>query len=513
MSQPKQPAAPIQRHLVPAQESAAPTGLRSLSPLAASWSQSPRMAQQRQAIQAALGPAAVHAPAPRTSATANAQGTIQRYVGLELEHSVPIYKDLGPQEASLRAGSFEYDNAHTVYTAGNVVTKVDNSPYGKALGDYLIRHNPGKHENKIPSKGISIPEYTTLAPGLDELADGARTTFQQHVSAVKQEAEQNLAGQSINGCYVGVPTSLPEAKGLDGYDRRSLQVTAGVFASQLDAMHQSAVMHGRAGGHLREPHNIINSKLMHSQVVQEAVAASVAQLGVNSDLWGPLRLKWMNSSTDVEGWAKFEERLKADVVTPLIPLVGDTVRSLFRVALSYCIGARLKIPTDEIEKNAVPLLARRDLGKVFFDDGAHHLLRTHVKSMILEVISTYAERIDELVGALHQEDPTILRPSNHEVLGNMSLSELMIKMIKGEVVKQIQPGSSLDNNDPTNIQGKGYNEPHRFESGGVQFEYRTVSRGSWESTFMAIGQETAEHNTKHLPQTDRDEVLTKAGWK
>jgi hypothetical protein len=161
----------------------------------------------------------------------------------------------------------------------------------------------------------------------------------------------------------------------------------------------------------------------------------------------------------------------------------------------------------------VPLLARRDLGKVFFDINADKIWHSNVKSIILEVITQLAGRIDELVSSVHSEDPSIQRSSTSAVLDPVDLSELMIKMIKGEAINQIQPGSSLNDNDPTDIKGKGYNEPRRFESGGVQFEYRTASGGSWDSTFLDIGQETAEHNTKHLPPTDRDQVLTQAGWK
>lgn len=463
----------------------------------------------------AAGPAA---PAPGRS--------IQRSVGLELEHSVPIYRDLAPkdQEQSLREGSYQYDNAAPVYHTGNIVVKVDNNSYSGYLAAYLRKNNPRKLKNEIPDKGISIAEYTTQAPGLDELAAGAKGAFTQHVQLIEQEIKRNEQGRHVPGVYyVGLPPGIPRNLASFG-DRRGLQVTVGVFPSKLDRLHRLALKGGLVD---RTPYTVQEtiSDIMDGTLknVVDGISGELGKLvDVSGDFWAPARLKLVHGPGAPPNLAPLEGSIQPAAVI-LKRVFSDTVRSIFRVALSYYLGARRR-DSDVTEKSAVALLARGELHTVFTQAGLQPLpaaITTPAASLgnpqeffadhFEQEVRKHETAIEEGVEEARKQLGGTAR-AHADILADLSMTELMINLVRGKRFHHTGPGSTLTAPDPLDITGQGVAEPIRPEAGGSQFEYRTMPVGSGLGKFIDIGEMVFELNTEHLPPDARATLRARAGW-
>jgi hypothetical protein len=469
-------------------------------------------------------------PAPPPAAGSSASLVIQRSVGLELEHSVPIYQNLPgvSQEESLRTGSYSYDNTAPVYTVGDVVVKTDNTDYSSTLKAYLEQNNRQRLKTAIPSKGVSIAEYTTAAPGLDELAPGAAQTFYDHAQRVDDQVRQNEKdGQTGPTYYVGLPPGIKPGDAA-GYGALGFQVTVGVFPSQLDKLHRLAVEEGLADYGPRHAQNVITAIIdKHLEPVITQISDPIEDLAkVGGDLWAPARLQLIRGTAPGNANVPFDqwEAALAPEAELFRRTFADTVRSVFRVALSYYVGARDKIPSGQIEKNAVALLARVDLGDVFtragltyprsnlnpppvsFQSYAQKLFAEHFTKLVRARSDDIADTVKQVLA----EENYALHP-NAEVLSEPSVVDLMINLVDGNPIHQITPGIKLPAPDPLALAVK-YAEPFRPERGGSQFEYRTVSIGGWRSKFLTAGRHAFLLNTEHLAPGPRATLGRDTGW-
>lgn len=471
------------------------------------------------------GDAAGNTPGRRAAARGP---VVQRSVGLELEHNVPIYKDLPGlnQEQSLRLGSFVYEDG-VVYTKGTIATKVDNTDYSHELKRQLTEYNPYGHQNQFPEKDVGIAEYTTVAPGLDELQNGAAGIFAQHVQDIKNEITLNeAAGQHQPGVwYVGLP---PTIKPAGTFGALGFQATVGVFPSKLDDLHRLGLASGFIDRDLRDVQNDITGIMADLKPVIDYITVALRwEARVDGPFWDKLRLAVVRNPallpavppapvsapkeyTAPSEWRLWEDNLQRDVIAPLLPVLDGTVRSLFRLGLSYYLGARSKVDRGQHEKNLVALLSRMELGDVFGKGGlADESVRGGVTRIIVDGLTKHDATISDVVvkhTGLYRGYP------DPNVLKERSPTEALIGLIGGTLESGLGPGNVLPAPDPLDIAGKGYAEPSRPERGGAQFEYRMISTGSWDTKFIEIARQAFALNIAHLPANVQDQLWSNTGW-
>lgn len=429
---------------------------------------------------------------------------LQRTVGLEIEHSVPVYKNLSgkSQEESLRQGSYPYDNSQTIYTAGDDIgVKADHSHYSYWLKNFLEENNPRQYENVMPESGVSIVEYNTKAPGLDELASGARQTFVKHTKNVENEMDKSRAGVTTSGYYVGVP---PEPAGMKGasYDYTWLQVTVGVFPSKIDALHRIAVDRGNVrGGHLELDTYISGLVDTFAPGMYENLLEATQP---KTDFWKEAR--------DKEG-SGFAVYIK-DTIEPFQSILHGFVKSLLRLCLSYYLGSRLQLPEGWVDKNAVPLLSRQFLGNVFTAVGGTAEIWERLQEvMVSKILPSLTDTIDPKVQGVisyaqlqAEADPYVLDTSDGFV-------GFMMKVLTGEGFYHTAPDEPLEAHDPLAMKEDEASTRQRPERGGAQFEYRSPAQNNWQETFIGMGQDAFRLNTEHLSPEERKEAAKRTGWK
>jgi hypothetical protein len=461
-------------------------------------------------LQRAIGNQATRRLLEQPTAPSTPSGVVQRSVGLEIEHNVPIYKAMPwknpdeAQEVSLRTGSYEYANSKPVYTKGDIVTKVDNNDYSGWLAIQLKENNP--KQLPIPAKGISIAEYTTKAPGLDELATGARDTFAEHTRELIGEINANDKGVKGSDYYVGLPPGIPPGPlfGVLG-----VQATVGVFPSKLDKLHWHAQESGLISGDLRDVHNDVTRII---GVVAPGIARVLRERTETGVGWEQVADDMNLSLEDDDDRQKFHQYRGQ-----LRLVLDETIPSLLRVALSYYLGARRKVPSGQIEKNAVPLLARANLGDVFIKAGIKQwTVSQKIREIFVSVLTEQQGRIREAISEAQKEANTPYQQTpNTEVLrgeGTQDPVDLMIAILNGKKIEHIRPGRSLDKPDKLEIEEKGFDEPVRPETGGTQFEYRTIEAAGWDAKFLEIGQAAFNLNTQHLARQTQEAMARATGW-
>ncbi|MDN3354474.1 DUF4157 domain-containing protein [Actinomadura sp. DC4] len=502
----------------------------------------------------------------RPGTTTPARGSVvQRSVGLELEHNVPIYeKKSDDQEQSLRQGAYEYDNKKVIYKADEIDVKVDNSQYGWELAKYLHENRSKLYDNKLPKLGISIPEYTTRTPGLDELKKNAKGEFVKHTQDIKREININNKGQAGPGFYTGLPKSISDNFSYSTYRGLSVQFTLGVFPSKLDQLHRLSTTGGFAtGGPLWIQQRIsalidgplspvidaivdgLQKETNQAEILKEeegkgkpardkgakkqtekkkkkkkSKEEEEVKVPVESAKEGRFRLAqkveefdWLAESNDDISVYEYliDPRMEA-----LRTILRETTMSIFRVVISYYLAARWEIPEKLHEKNAVALLARTDLTEVFRRAG---LVQRH-QEIFVEVFGELV-RAEEatIVGIINSavEELEFNEKANEKVLKYKgSIVDLMIDVVRGKMSDKdfyaIQPGSSPEKPDPLKIEGAPANDPGRLESGGTQFEFRTADVANWDGKFVELGKRAFELNTAYLPDDQRDELRKETGW-
>lgn len=244
---------------------------------------------------------------------------------------------------------------------------------------------------------------------------------------------------------------------------------------------------------------------------------------VDGDLWSPLRHQFLGDARLPYSFAEWEAALapRAGVVQKT---VSDTVRSIFRLALSYYLGARLKVNTGETEKNALALLSRASLTSVFTKAGLAPVLvdftspaglaraQSRFADLFIKQLSRYENDITAAVDDAAQKE-SYQKYADTEVLSGIPVVELMRRLVKDEEKKgisHIAPGITLTKPDPLSISKQL--EPVRPERGGSQFEYRTLSAGNWRGKFLEIGSQMFDLNTRHLDPQARKTLKERAGW-
>ncbi|MDN3354874.1 DUF4157 domain-containing protein [Actinomadura sp. DC4] len=471
---------------------------------------------EREADAAAGAVASGGAFSPPASGGGASGTTVQRSVGLEMEHSVPIYQNLGDQEKSLRQGSYEYDNDTPIYTKGDVVVKVDNPQYSIELKTYLKRHSSSKYKNKIPEKGVSCPEYTTKAPGLDELEKNAADNFRAHTKRVTDEIKANNEGRTESHYYVGLPQGFPQ--GIT-YGNCAVQFTVGVFPSKLDKLHRISIKQGLVSRNLRTIQEDINTVIERlsgtiSSIVEHLQGEIDPEGGLGAadrDFLESQPLTAEEIELDTEEWETYDKLRSDSRAALLAKIVEDSVYSVFRVALSYYLGARQKVQEGTSDKNSVALLARMHLLDVFPKAGLPPHLQAAFLTLFSELLHAEEEEINDAV-----ELPAYTGAANEDVLDHKgSIVDLMIDIVRGRNSEgkkffSTRPGTLLTKPDPLAI--SPVHEPIRLEAGGAQFEYRMVETGGWDDKFMALGRMAFDLNTEHLPPEAREELREETGW-
>ncbi len=466
-----------------------------------------------QAVGQLLAQAAQSRYPQQPTASAAPTAVLQRFVGLEMEHNVPVYKNVAGrnQEESLRLGSYSYNNAEPVYVAGNITAKVDNTIYSLVLKKQLEQENPHNYETKIPDKGVSILEYTTTAPGLDELQPRARSVFAQHTSEIEQAIRTSLQGSGSSKYYIGLPIGVPINT---GYGDFGVQVTVGVFPSKLDELHKRARKHGHIDRDLRYVQDDISRIIKALDPVGNSMFDDIRDfLRPEGEFWNPDRAIWVVNARGTLD--EFEADIRARVFLPLVNILSDTLRSLFRISLSYYLGARKQVARGEIEKNAVPLLVRLNLSNIFKQAGASEYIWRRLSSHIANLLEKRSAEIDNIVaqGMTKQGEFSYQKYANPGILpADLQPSNMMIRIMKGEVFGHIKPGKTLIRPDLLDIKSKGYNEPVRPERGGTQVEYRTLDAGGWQLKFLDIAKDAFELNTQHLPPDQQARIAKDTEW-
>jgi hypothetical protein len=432
--------------------------------------------------------------------TDSANTPLQRSVGLELEHSIPVYQNLSGknQEESLRLGSYEYDNDQVITEADDVTVKVDNSNYGLWLKEYLEKNNPNRYDTNIPEKGVSIVEYTTTAPGLDELASGAKDNFLQHAVRVENEVNTSKAGVRTSKYYIGVPSE--EMKG-SGYDFKWLQVTTGVFPSKIDALHRVANERGNLGDRHRTAYPDITGLV--DKLGTNIYGQLLELTHYKSDFWEQERENWG------DGFGEY----RADYIAPFQGILEGVVKSILRLCISYYVGSHMKIPQTEISKNAVPLLARQHLGKMFTAVGEDYNMWKRLQTvMVSEILLPLEDTLDDAVKGVLIDLQLNNRANNDVLTAPKGFADFLTKVIKGEEFHHTGPGTWLSTHDNLHIEEEDDKTLPPLERGGAQLEFRSPAQSNWKKTFVEIGQDTFRLNTEHLPREQRRQAAERTGW-
>lgn len=536
-------------------------------------------------------------PNPLPPHAKHSPGTpLQRSVGLELEHSIPVYKNLTSknQEQCLREGSYEYDNSQNIYMVGNnIAVKADNSHYGFELGNHLNKTQSTQRNQRIPPKGISIVEYTTAGKGLDELADGARNTFRRHTQDIQGEINKNKAGVATSEYYIGLPPTVHFPTGL-GY--LALQVTAGIFPSKIDQLHQKAIVSLMSSKHRDLQQGIsnlidrfapsISDALLKRTASTEAFWEETLSLYASTDQGDAqpqptatskkhstkkkksvtnrrIRRNTSKSATTYNKQSEPEkvqvsvpqekekeresepvpqprekekehekeavlesevskavskdyenrEEVEQYIIEPFRAILPDVVRSLFRLCLSYYIGAHVPLGDNEVNKNAVPLLSRQDLWQVFRPVAPLFGIWEPLSQILTELVIENAETLNQIIKDHIKAVRGSSQFANSEVLSqSLDFTDLILSVLNGKEFYHAKPVMPLTKSDPLDIKQDKASRITRPEKEGPQFEYRQIQRNDWDQAFMEIGKTAFLLNTEYLTPELRDAAANDTQW-
>jgi len=299
-----------------------------------------------------------------------------------------------------------------------------------------------------------------------------------------------------------------------GYGTVFLQVTHGVFPSRLDLLHRTL---------FDEPHYqqyvVGDSRVVHGDIakilsltakVRTTIAKEIiSATGHDEEFW---------DKDEENSWVKSKTRAAA-----LHSVAVPTLDSLFRFALSYYLGARIPLSRETIEKNAVPLLLRSDLGTMFQTAGIKPLFvwKDILVPRLTELLKIHRDFIDSVVEQTMAENTGVnYAGSPHQGVlpgPRMSPADIMIAMLNGDVVGQITPGATLSEPDEMPVAEVSADAEHDYstpEQGGTQVEYRHIDavKGHWHNDFLEIARLSFALGVLHLPEHTQISMAKDAGW-
>ncbi|NQE46899.1 eCIS core domain-containing protein [Herbaspirillum rubrisubalbicans] len=470
-------------------------------------------------------------PASAVISTAG-RGTVQRKIGFEMEYAIPLMQDAvtykgllsksfnaaGTQRiARYLLGGPSYDNENALFSGqGFKVVNDKELQLMMANRALLEALEDDRMINEIPTgtKPAGIPEYVTDA--VDELAPLSTARISGILGAVSQHMGQAFAVASgeqpgalpgASGYSVGFPgndilnyyrqhkKSLkkiePAVKSVKDAikDRIAPQVTVGIIPSSLTEIHNyvstSGVMDANQKSSDKEREYA--PRIARATELGNRYAAEVMQVLTKRVWFGHL--------------APIEQDQLSGIVTLITHyIVGE----------SYCRSDEFE--PYKVVKNAVPLMAKIDLGTVRsaapglaaklpgqMQEDTARAIKDHplfAPATVLSELKTKRRNLkdDENgdAGILKKESPT----------------ELTDKVLSGKTVdhrgKRFNRHDTLAPTLAAKLDGQK----------GVQLEFRRIAArpGHAEMTamFMAIVDKTREINLKHLSSMEKQAIINAA---